>query len=121
MFTKRDYWTSDSDVRPKSDVPKPPTDVRCLAGNRPGSVKVTFQRGEIRDAVYSCRRDLKGSQVFLKEDLSKSMRNLDFEARKVFKQEKILRYFTRKDHVLLVFEADAAGAKVRSKNSYMAC
>ena len=84
-------------------------------GERPGSVKVVFHSSEIRNALLKARRELSGSQIYLKEELSWYMRGLDFEARKVFKDDRIHRYYTRTDHVLIVFEEGAAGAKVRSK------
>ena len=43
------------------------------------------------------------------------MRGVDYEARNAYKEGKIAKYFTRRDHVLLVFEVNAPGVKVRTK------
>ena len=66
----------------------------------------------------SHRRELKGSNIFLKEDLSREMRGLDYDARVLaMHASHIVKYYTRLDHVLIIFVENTNGVKVYSRKS----
>ena len=85
-------------------------------GNRAGSIRVVVHEPWIKDEIFKNRRELKESGIYLKEELTKQMREVDFKARNAFKNGK---YYTRLDHVLVIFEENAVGVKCPTRESLL--
>ena len=89
-------------------------------GDRPRPVKASLQSDWLKKDLMHQKMTLKGTDIYLKDNLPKDLRQLQGIAKKAQKAGEIYFYLMRRDHILIVPYKDAEGVMVYDHNGLMA-
>ena len=88
-------------------------------GDRPGAIKVVVHDPHFKRLLFKYKHELKGSDMYLKEDLDVELRGVEYDARMALKENRIAGYRVRRDHILVIFKENCNGCKVKTRQGFL--